>query len=74
VPVQTAPEFSAGVSKALLETRQFGLEGIGRNYDVSPDGSRFLLIKNLPMPPDAKRVIVVENWFEELRQKVPAAN
>jgi len=41
-----------------------------RSYDVTPDGERFLLTKlpgELPRP----RVLLVLNWFEELRAKVP---
>jgi serine/threonine protein kinase len=48
-------------------------EGIGRNFDVSPDGSRFLMVKNLPTPTDAKRFIVVENWFGELERLAPTS-
>jgi len=28
-------------------------------------------VKDLPLPIDAKRLIVVQNWFEELRRLVP---
>lgn len=43
-------------------------------YDVSPDGRRFLMIKNeaadtqTNVPTD---IILVENWFEELKRLVP---
>jgi len=41
-----------------------------RSYDVSPDGERFLLIKQ---PPEhaRPRINVVLHWFDELRAKVP---
>jgi Tol biopolymer transport system component len=39
-------------------------------YDVTPDGSRFLLA--IPEErPEATPVVVVLNWFEELRRRVP---
>jgi hypothetical protein len=41
-----------------------------RSYDVTPDGERFLMTRlpgELPRP----RIVVVLNWFEELRAKVP---
>jgi len=42
----------------------------GRNYDVSRDGRRFLMVK-----PAANRasphIVIVQNWFEELRRLVP---
>ena len=39
-----------------------------RNYDVSPDGQRFLMVQRAD---GAKRgqVIVVENWLAEMRRK-----
>jgi hypothetical protein len=41
------------------------------NYDVSLDGQHFLMLK--PTEQAAKTQInVVLNWFEELKQKVPA--
>jgi serine/threonine-protein kinase len=47
----------------------------GRNYDVSPDGRRFLMLK-VASNADAKnipsaRFIVVEDWFEDLKRLVP---
>jgi serine/threonine-protein kinase len=44
-----------------------------RTYDVSPDGKRFLMIKEgnpdeVAAPPS---LILVQNWFEELKRLVP---
>jgi len=42
------------------------------NYDVSPDGQRFLMLKPTEQAQAAPTQInVVLNWFEELKQKVP---
>ena len=46
----------------------------GHTYDVSLDGRRFLMIKQAgsgqrATPP---QIIVVRNWFEELKRLVPA--
>jgi len=35
-----------------------------------PDGERFLLMK-MPPEEDITELIVVENWFEVLKQKAP---
>ena len=46
-----------------------------RHYDVSPDGQRFLMIKNSAdgdLNATPASMIVVEHWFEELQQRVPA--
>ena len=46
----------------------------GRTYDVSPDGRRFLMIKDGAVSdPNATpaSMVVVLNWLEELKQRVP---
>ena len=47
----------------------------GTNYDVSPDGERFLMIQRMPDEESASRgyqhIIIIENWFEELKRLVP---
>jgi hypothetical protein len=43
-------------------------------YDVSADGQRFLVIKETPgtdEDPPSARIILVQNWFEELKRLVP---
>jgi serine/threonine-protein kinase len=41
-----------------------------RSYDVSSDGERFLMTRLQPDRP-TPRIVVVLNWFDELRAKVP---
>jgi serine/threonine-protein kinase len=41
-----------------------------RSYDVSRDGERFLMIR-LPTDRPRPRIVVVLNWFDELRARVP---
>ena len=36
-----------------------------QNYDVSPDGRRFVTVEDVEVEPP--RIHVVENWFEEFR-------
>jgi Tol biopolymer transport system component len=71
VPVQTTPEFSAGVARVLFEGPFEVLDG-ARNYDVAPDGQRFVMIRR-----DAsdvpQRFHVISNWFEELEGRTAAA-
>ena len=51
-----------------------GTLGLGRTYDVSPDGLRFLMLKapgtDASAAPTA--LIVVQQWDEELKRLVPA--
>lgn len=41
------------------------------SYDVSPDGEQFLMIKQIEDASAASQIIIVENWFEELRRLAP---
>ena len=63
VPVQTAPTFSFGNPTKLFSGPYFS-NGNGRNYDVSPDGKRFPMIKegggaNGPNASPASMVVVI---------------
>ena len=42
---------------------------VPRTYDVAPDG-RFLMIQEGQRPPSAS-LVVVQNWLEELKRRVP---
>ena len=63
VDVQTSPTFSAGTPRGLFADSYEGEHGGGgdRNYDLSADGQRFLMVKAArPFPP--AEVIVTLNW------------
>jgi dipeptidyl aminopeptidase/acylaminoacyl peptidase len=76
LPVEMQPTFKPGAA-----VRLFGGEGYSgrgrlmsaRTYDLSPDGKRFLMIKQNPALVDAgaPSLIVVLNWFEELKRAAP---
>jgi serine/threonine-protein kinase len=70
----TAPrDFVLGSRVKLFDASAYFLTGpVGRPYDVSPRDGRFLMLKTQPTsqggtPPPV--VVVVENWFTELRQQ-----
>jgi serine/threonine protein kinase/Tol biopolymer transport system component len=70
--VETEPSFSNQTPVALFPFTSAGY----RAYDVSGDGERFLMLKvGAADDADASaaepRVIIVENWFEELKRLVP---
>jgi Tol biopolymer transport system component len=73
VPVQTTPTLTVGTPVKLFEGPYF--RGLNlRTYDVSPDGLRFLMIKEVGSGEDTSerpRIIIVQNWFEELKRLVP---
>jgi Tol biopolymer transport system component/predicted Ser/Thr protein kinase len=72
VEITTQPGFSAGKPKVLFEGQYVPTPSSFPNYDVSPDGQRFLMLKPSEQAQAAPTQInVVLNWFEELKQKVP---
>ncbi len=74
VPIQTEPTFRAGTPEALFKGPQGPQDNIGggRRYDISPDGQRFLMIKDAEQRAETgTELIIVLNWFEELKRLVP---
>ena len=74
VETTTAPGFSAGKPRMLFEGQQFltPFPQTGVSYDVSPDGQRFLMIKDLEQSTSSTQITVGLNWFEELKRRAPA--
>jgi dipeptidyl aminopeptidase/acylaminoacyl peptidase len=68
VDITTDPTFTAGTPKLLFEGVYFSY-GPRAEYDVTPDGQKFLMIKT--GDPQVSELNVVENWFEELKRLVP---
>jgi hypothetical protein len=74
VPVQTEPSFAPGNAEVVFEGRYTG-GPFARNYDISPDGERFLMIKEGGSDETSPtEFILVQNWFEELKRLVPTGN
>jgi len=69
VEIKTQPAFSAGTPRTLFEGRYSSFVH-RRNYDVTSDGQRFLMLQSAD--PAATQINVVLNWFEELKQRLPA--
>jgi serine/threonine-protein kinase len=78
VPVRTGPVFSAETPKIIFRGNYVSARAVDRQpWDISPDGKRFLMVK----PPDSagdtsgiaspRKINILLNWFEELRQRVP---
>jgi len=69
VEVKTQPTFSTTPPRLLFGGPYFWFTGRS-NFDVTPDGQRFLMLQSQESP--ATQVNVVLNWFEELKQRVRA--
>ena len=72
VPLGTERTFAAGTPEVLFEGPWVN-PSQGRLYDVSSEGQRFLMIRFGGAGDDAatpNELVVVQNWFEELRERV----
>ncbi len=74
VPIQPGPGFTRGNAAVVVDRAyvEGGGGAVGRSYDVSPDGTRFLMIKEAAASTGtAPQLVVVLNFFEELKRLVP---
>jgi Tol biopolymer transport system component len=71
VDIIAQPSFSVGRPRMLFQGPY--LPGVVfPYYDVSPDAQRFLMIKPSEQTSSSlTQIVVVQNWFEELRRRVP---
>jgi serine/threonine-protein kinase len=74
VPVRAGGDFTSA-NPAVVAEGVSGANSLGRNYDVSLDGRRFLLLLNATGAGDKAQppqLNIVLNWGEELERLVPA--
>jgi len=69
VRLEPGPAFKAGTPRLLFEGRY-----APSNFEVSPDGKRFLFIKTAGPETAAgqQQLHFVVEWFEEVRRRVAA--
>jgi Tol biopolymer transport system component len=73
VSVSTGPEFAPGRPELLFEGRYslgIGAQAPVTNYDVSPDGQRFVMVRPEESSGPAQFHVIL-NWHLELLEKVP---
>jgi len=67
----TEPSFSSGRTRELF-TQDIVPGTPTRNYDIAPDGKRFLMVAEGPQQEDrVTQIHVTLNWFEELKRLAP---
>jgi serine/threonine-protein kinase len=71
VDVSPGEGFEFGEERGLFPTASYHKEGFHQAYDVTEDGQRFVMIRINETDPPIEDLIVVENFFVELRQRVP---
>jgi len=69
-PIAAGSAFEWGEPRPLFSAAGFASAENGRMYDVAPGDQRFLMLRALP-DSTPSQVVVVQNFFEELRRKVP---
>jgi hypothetical protein len=80
VEVEAAPVFKSGKPKFLFKGICYSASKPVDNtmWDISPDGKRLLMMKPVVSTgatltaPAPRKINIVVNWFEELKQRVPS--
>lgn len=76
VPVTPGPQLRLGAPDIVFEGWSYRNDFRQRAYDVTPDGTRFIIIKEDAVGGDVEpvEIRVVQNWHEELKRLVPTEN
>ena len=70
-PITSNPTFEYGNSEVVFEGR-YNFADLFQFFDLSPEGTRFLVMKPSGERTDASLdLVLVQNWFEELTRLVP---
>jgi hypothetical protein len=73
VKLEFEPEFQASSPEVLFEGPYINVGGY--SWDISNDGERFLLIENVEHQSEpVTELVIVSNFFDMLREKVPVGN
>ena len=71
VTVGLRPTFTVSLPRMLFQGK-YGASGTIRSYDVTATGRRFLMVQQKERSPvSASAMILVQNWLEELKARVP---
>ena len=68
VGVKTTPVFSLGRATTLFNASGFVELAVHQQYAVAPDDRRFLMLRPISAS-GSDKLIIVDNWFEELKGK-----
>jgi len=74
VRVQARSSWSSSTPERVLQGQYFyAAPGVGRTFDIAPDGRRFLMIQGGSDAAAApqNRIFFVQHWVEELKRLVP---
>ena len=74
VSLQAEPRIEVLGQAKLFDGTRFWNMRSGADYDVHPDGQRFLVLNMRSSDEEAAKINVVLNWFEELKRRVPTGS
>ncbi|MCP4262158.1 MAG: protein kinase [Planctomycetes bacterium] len=69
VSVTMGPPLTLGKPEPLFKSSHYKGDNYGHDYDVSLDGQQFLMIEE--SGERKNKLVVVQNWFEELKRLAP---
>jgi serine/threonine-protein kinase len=71
MPLKGGATLTLGKPQALFNLGRYAAQ-LGRNYDISPKGEQFILaVPMLRAGGTSGQIVVVQNWLEELKRRVP---
>ena len=70
IGVQRTPTLGFGAPQHLFTVPSRMEEQGSRDYDVTPDGQRLLIVRT-PDATASRRIDVITNWLDELKRLVP---
>jgi hypothetical protein len=78
VSVESGPSFEAGKPRVLFKGNYVrSVLGNSTSWDINPKDKRFLMVRTelasleTTTKPVPRRIVLIMNWFEELRERVP---
>jgi len=69
VDIKTQPSFVAAKPRLLFQGDYEGALASRANFDISPDGGRFLMLQAAGRREAQAEIKVVPNWFEQVRSR-----
>ena len=69
--IKPAPSFSAAKPRVLFEGEYEGPLASRPNFDISPDGKRFLMLQAVDHGQSSAEIKIVSNWFDEIKRRIP---
>ncbi|UCF38227.1 MAG: PD40 domain-containing protein, partial [Acidobacteriota bacterium] len=72
--IDATDTFSSEIPRVVVKIPDMGTSDQsewGTDWDISPDGQRFLITTNVSESGNQAELVVVLNWFEELQSLVP---